>query len=240
MRTDDAFSRIRGQNEMVNGSLVDQQGVHVKLDALEHKLLKLGSGEKLQETDDSDYVHADAQNIDGNLIDKDGVHLTKDSVLDFLLAGGKNKKLANNIATNSSQKVKQSSSKSVQDFGAYQPILEELLRIPLSDDTDEDLNIILKSVKSAAMQIKVKRIIANTKNITKTASKFYYTDNNIRFVYAIDGKNYSVSASGNFDGDEAMFLKNAQNKVQPVVCKLDENGKKIDISKDFTFKVEKI
>lgn len=224
---------LRGKQEVVKGKVIDQQGVHLDASALENNLLKVGSGQSVDFSDEQ--YSNNAEEIDGKLIDEDGVHLSKDDLLASLMQG-----MAPQVKTshNYKQKVDKKSTASI-DFGIYQPVLDELSKIPFSDNYEEEMRKIADAVKTAGMQFKVKKIIANTKTLSKNAQKFFYSDNNVRFVFSILNTKYSLAATGDFHGNEALHVQVDGDKLVGLVLRLFDNGDYSDVTSEYKLKIER-
>ena len=162
--------------EIVDGFVVDKQGVHLDLEAVQKKVIQAADKESPSVASNNglgseSLTEGESIVIDGEIIDKHGFHINDD----FL--------------SNISASIIISSS---VDLGMYQPIWDELQKIPFSDDYKNEINLIAKAVKEASRDLKVKRIIANTKVLAKNAQKFYYSDSGIRVVFSILGNKFSI------------------------------------------------
>lgn len=227
---------LRGKKEVVKGKVIDQQGVHLDATMLENNLLKVGSGQVADVSDD--YVSTDAEEIDGKMIDEDGVHLSKDDLLASLMRGmSPQTKIAQNKSAKKSSNEKKSSIN--MDFGIYQPVLDELSKIPFSENYQQEMKKIADAVKTAGMQFKVKKIIANTKSLSKNAQKFFYGENNVRFVFSILNTKYSLAAAGDFHGNEALHVQVDGDRLVGLVLRMHDDGDYTDVTEQYKIKIER-
>lgn len=235
MANDDINMSMRGQKEIVNGKTVDKQGVHLDESALEAALFRVASGGKAS-TSNSENVDvaniklsANAQNIDGKLVDEDGIHLSKDDLLASLVPNMRFEKVANSN--------KQTGTNT--DFGVYQPIIEELQKIPFTENSANEVAEIAKLVKEAGMKLKIKKIITNTKAIAKNAEKFYYTNDSVRIVYSILGNKFSVQARGDFTGHEAVNLRVDGDSLAAEIYNIQDDGDISEVTKNYKIGIKK-
>lgn len=237
MANEDINLRMRNQKEVINGRVVDNQGVHLDADSIENAILKAASGEFAGDRASEEmHYSGDSEEIDGSIVDKEGVHLDKDSLLANLLGGGK---IMPQI-TSSRNKGKSVTKTANIDLGVYQPIWDELKNIPMSDKMDEEIQILAKAVREAAMEFKAKRIIANTQKVVKNAEKLYYTSNTVRVVFSILGNKYSMSAKGSFTGREIFNLKVSGNDLEGQIFRADEEDEFADVTADFKIGIQRV
>jgi hypothetical protein len=235
MAAHDISDNLRGHKELVKGKVVDKQGVHISADDLEAKLLKVGSGEKIEDAT-AHTLAADAEEIDGQMVDKDGVHMSKDEVFASLLNKFAPRKQA---SKNNIEKTVNKTSANI-DLGMYQPVFEELSKIPFSANFEQEMKTIAEAVKTAGMQFKVKKIIANTKTLAKNAQKFYYSDDNVRFIFSILGKKYSMAAQGDFHGNEALHVSVDGDELQGTVLRIKNDGDYTDVTSNYKIKIVEV
>lgn len=227
MSNDDTNMRLRGQKEVIKGRVVDKQGVHLDDAAIENALLKAAAGQKNEDDVDDTTVHAaDAEEVNGEMVDEEGVHLSKDTLLASLLPAAKVK----NINT-SAKKGKETQKTANIDLGMYQPIWEELQKIPFSDNYEQEIKVVRNAIKQAAMEFKVKKIIANTKSVAKNAEKFFYTGDTVRIVFSILGNKFSMAAAGDFTGKEALYIQVMGDSLEGQVLKISEDGGVLEIGR---------
>lgn len=236
---------LRGQKEVVNGHVIDQQGAHLNEKALEEMLLKAARGELPKvsggehavsaSSDDGPAVEGDSEFIDGKLISKAGVHMDRDSLLASLTSQMGLKPIKNAIKNSKAQ-----SSREPLDLGMYQPIWEELQQIPFSENSEQEVLMIAKAVKEAAMGLKVKKIIANTQALAKNAQKFYYSDEGMRIVFSILGNRFSMAAKGDFTGSEAFYIQVNGDTLDGIVLRKEEDGNYKDVSESYSIKIKQV
>ena len=235
---------LRGKKEIVNGHVIDQQGAHLNEKALEEMLVKAAKGELPKVSgehavtsggEDGPATEGDTETIDGKLISKAGVHLDKDSLLASLTSQMGLKPIKNAIKNSKSQ-----SSREPIDLGMYQPIWEELQQIPFSENSEQEIIMIAKAVKEAAMGIKVKKIIANTQSLAKNAQKFYYSDEGMRIVFSILGNRFSMAAKGDFTGSEAFYIQVNGDTLDGIVLRKEEDGNYSDVSEKYSIRIKQV
>lgn len=237
MALEDANMAMRGRKEIVNGKTVDQQGVHLDESALESALFRVASGKSADYNSDNSAdignlkLSANAQNIDGKIVDEDGIHLSKDDLLASLLP---------NIKIDSKSNVSKSKKQHTNDYGIYQPIIDEIAKIPLSENYKVEIQEIVKEIKDLAMKYKLKKIISNTKAIAKNAEKFYYTNDSVRIVFSILGNKFSVSARGEFSGHEAINLRVDGDNLAAEVYRLSDEGDVDEVTHNFKIGIQKV
>ncbi len=126
------------------------------------------------------------------------------------------------------------------DLGMYQPIWDELQKIPFSDDYKQEITLIAKAVKEASRDLKIKRIIANTKVLAKNAQKFYYSDSGIRVIFSILGNKFSMAAKGDFTGMEAFYIQVNGDSLDGVVLRKTENEDYKDVTSNYNIEIKRV
>lgn len=222
--------------EIVDGFVVDKQGVHLDLEAVQKKVIQAADKESPSiasnnELGSESLVEGESAVIDGQLIDKHGFHINDD----FL----SNVSASIKINPVKSSKTNKESS-SLVDLGMYQPIWDELQKIPFSDDYKNEINLIAKAVKEASRDLKVKRIIANTKVLAKNAQKFYYSDSGIRVVFSILGNKFSMAAKGDFTGMEAFYIQVNGDSLDGVILRKTEDEDYKDVTSNYNIEIKRV
>jgi len=243
---------LRGQKEIVNGHMIDQQGAHVNEKALEEMLLKAAKGESPKVSneshsssfsrEDGPAIEGDSDIIDGKLISRAGVHLDRDSLFATITS-----KMGLKSSKNAINNSKTQSSRDPLDLGMYQPIWEELQKIPFSENSEQEILIIAKAVKEAAktvkeasMGLKAKKIIANTQSLAKNAQKFYYSNEGMRIVFSILGNRFSMAAKGDFTGSEAFYIQVNGDTLDGIVLRKEDDGNYTDVSGSYSIKINQV
>lgn len=229
---------LRGKKEQINGLVVDQQGVHIDEGLIESAILKAAKSSTGQEEhnsgEDGPDIDGETDVVDGQIVDKQGFHLDKDDLLSNLTSS-LNIKKSNNVINRGKASLKSASI----DLGIYQPVWEELNKIPFSDNSEQEMLIIAKAVKEAAMDLKVKRIIANTKVVSKNAQKFYYSKDGVRVIFSILGNRFSMAANGDFTGMEALYIHVNGDSLDGIVLRKDETGEFKDVTQNYKIEIKR-
>lgn len=229
----------RGQKEVIDGKTVDMHGVHINDSFLEAALLKAGKGEAVSDegVEDHDITEGEVEKDDEFVIDKNGCHLDKDSLLSTInsFASVPQMKM-------SASKWKGKAAKTAKaDFGIYNPILEELVKIPLSEETYEaDMEILRGAIRTAAKELKVRRIVANTKAIAKNAQNFYQSEEGMRVVFSILGNKFSMAVKGELTGMEAFYIQVNGDSLEGIVLQKSPNGDFADATENFDIQIKKV
>lgn len=227
----------RGHKEIIDGKTVDTHGVHINNSLLEDALLKVGKGETVNDesAEDLDITEGEVEKDDDFIIDKNGCHLDKDSLLSnisSLVSTPQAKMSASKGKTTKTAKV---------DFGIYNPILEELVNIPLSEETYEaDMEILKSAIRTAAKELKVRRIVANTKAIAKNAQNFYHSEEGMRVIFSILGNKFSMAVKGNLTGMEAFYIQVNGDSLEGIVLSKSSNGEYADVTENFNIQIKKV
>ncbi len=225
--------------EIVDGFVVDKQGVHLDLEAVQKKVIQAADKESPSVASNNglgseSLTEGESIVIDGEIIDKHGFHINDDFLSNISAS------IKINPAKNSKvSKVNKESSSSV-DLGMYQPIWDELQKIPFSDDYKNEINLIAKAVKEASRDLKVKRIIANTKVLAKNAQKFYYSDSGIRVVFSILGNKFSMAAKGDFTGMEAFYIQVNGDSLDGVILRKTEDEDYKDVTNNYNIEIKRV
>lgn len=238
---------LRGKKEMINGKVIDQQGIHLDESFIEKTLIQASLGNSGQtggyETSEDDVVdlEGDFEEIDGNLVDKNGMHLNKDSLFESLSSSLSDGKLSKNSHPKKETNNKGKSDKISAniDLGIYQPVLEELNKVPFSSDFENEIKIFVNAVKEASKDLKIKKIVSNTKAIAKNAQKFYHSSDGMRVVFSILGNKFSMSANGEFMGNEAFFIQVNGDSLDGIVLRKDDNGDYADVTDSYKVAIKK-
>jgi len=227
----------RAKKEIVNGFVVDQSGFHLDNDKLEAAILSKVTSETSYsgDPDDSPDIEGDVEQVDGKIMDKNGFHLDKDDLLSSIASNMGLPSPAKNLAKGKSSKKYAINTSS----GILQPILEDLEQIVFSENYEDEISIIRKAIKEAAKDLKVRRIISNTKLIAKNAQKFYQSENGMRTIFSILGNKFSMSAIGDFTGNEAFYLQVNGDTLDGVVLRKNELGDFSDVTSDYNVEVKK-
>jgi hypothetical protein len=234
MSIDDTNAKLRGQQEIVKGKVVDKQGVHLDDTAIENALLKAASGQSHVADEEDVTLSADAEHIDGKMVDEDGVHLSKDDLLASLMPLASNK-----MPKAAAKKGKETQKTASIDLGMYQPVWDELQKIPFSENHEQEMKIITSAIKEAAMEFKVKKIIANTKAVAKNAEKFFYSGNTVRIVFSILGNKFSMAAVGDFTGREAFYIQVLGDNLAGQILRMEDDGEVSDVTKKYKIGIQK-
>jgi hypothetical protein len=240
------MDELRGRKEIINGQEIDQSGLHLKESAIEELLLKAGLGEssssknseEVNSEEDLD-LQGDVENVNGMLVDKNGFHLNKDSFLSTITSSIKSVSSAN-FAKKPQNKGKQAQNAASFDLGMFQPVWEELSKIPFSENSEEEMQPIVKAIREAGASLKVKKIIANTKLLAKNAEKFYYSDAGVRAVFSILGNKYSMGAVGEFTGKEAFYIQVNGDSLEGIVLLKDDSGDYSDITNKYKIEIKRV
>jgi hypothetical protein len=229
----------RGAKEVINGKTVDMQGVHISDSFLEAALLKAGEGEAITESEgdveDYDITDGETAKDEDFLIDKDGCHFDKDSLLSSISSFASVSKINTNVNKSKGNKAAKT------DFGIYNPILEELVKIPISEETYEtDMDILKSAIKTAAKELKIRRIIANTRSIAKNAQNFYYSEEGMRVVFSILGNKFSMAVKGDLTGMEAFYIQVNGDTLEGIVLQKSSNGNFSDATENFDIQINKV
>jgi hypothetical protein len=234
----------RGQKEVIDGKTVDMHGVHINDNFLEAALLKAGKGESVSSDEDAegvedvkdhDITEGEVEKDNEFVIDKNGCHLDKDSLLSRITS----------FASVPQMKMSASKDKTAKtakvDFGIYNPILEELVKIPLSEETYEtDMETLRGAIRTAAKELKVRRIVANTKAIAKNAQNFYQSEEGMRVVFSILGNKFSMSVKGELTGMEAFYIQVNSDSLEGIVLQKSPNGDFADATESFDIQIKKV
>lgn len=229
----------RGKKEIIDGKTVDIQGVHISDSLLEAALLKVGKGEALAsdegDVEDHDIIEGDVEKDGQFLIDKNGCHLDKDSLLSSISSLASVSQAKMSISKGKTTKVAKA------DFGIYNPILEELVKIPISEETYEtDMEILRGAIRTAAKELKVRRIVANTKAIAKNAQNFYQSEEGMRVVFSILGNKFSMAVKGELTGMEAFYIQVNGDSLEGIVLRKSSNGDFSDATESFDIQIKKV
>jgi hypothetical protein len=228
----------RGAKEIIDGKTVDMQGVHISDSFLEAALLKVGKGEATtsdEGVEDHDITEGDVEKDDAFIIDKNGCHLDKDSLLSSIGA----------LASIPQMKMTASKGKGAKsikvDFGIYAPILEELVKIPISEETYEtDMEILRGAIRTAARDLKIRRIVSNTKAIAKNAQNFYHSEEGMRVVFSILGNKFSMAVKGELTGMEAFYIQVNGDSLEGIVLQKSSSGDFSDATENFVIQIKKV
>jgi hypothetical protein len=228
----DEMTNIRGAKEIINGRLVDDKGVHLDQSHFENILMKVAAGE---EVSPEEAVSPSGETVkeDDFVIDDKGCHFDKDSLVSSLASLSSLPKMT--VKSSGKQKKAESI-----DFGIYQPIWDELQKIPLSKDSYEaDIKALAGAIKEASKEIKIRRIVANTQSIAKNAQNFYYSEGGMRTVFSILGNRFSMIVRGELSGSEAFYIQVNGDNVEGIVLKKEENGDFADVTKNFQVHIKR-
>lgn len=231
---------MRGEAEQVDGRIVDRQGVHLDEETIKNALLKgaaKAAGASVDESGEPDGpdIIGDTELVEGQVMDKQGFHLDMGAVASSVASS-----VGMAPVKKSSTKGKTANNSADLDLGLFQPIWEELQQIPFSEDNyRNEIAAITKAVKQAGNELKIQKIVANTKALAKNAQKFYQSDSGMRVVFSILGNKFSMSAKGSFTGGEAFYLQVNGDTVDGVVLRKDENGDFSDVTESYKVLVEK-
>lgn len=228
----------RGHKEVIDGKTVDMHGVHINDSFLEAALLKAGKGEAVNsdnDVEDHDITEGEVEKDGEFVIDKNGCHLDKDSLLSSI----------SSFASVPQMKMSASKGKTTKaakaDFGIYNPILEELVKIPLSEETYEtDMEILRGAIRTAAKELKVRRIVANTKAIAKNAQNFYQSEEGMRVVFSILGNKFSMAVKGELTGMEAFYIQVNGDSLEGIVLQKSPDGDFADATGNFDIQIKKV
>lgn len=228
---------MRGKKETINGKVVDMKGVHIDDSFLEAALLRAGKGETLTNNDsgleDQDITEGEVERDNEFVIDKNGCHLDKDSLLSSMSS------FVPQLKTSSNKGKVTKNAKA--DFGIYNPILEELVKIPISEDTYEaDMEILRGAIRTAAKELKIRRIIANTKAIAKNAQNFYHSKEGMRVIFSILGNKFSMAIKGELTGMEAFYIQVNGDSLEGIVLQKSLNGDFSDATENFNIQIKKV
>jgi hypothetical protein len=226
------MSDTRGKSEIINGMKVDDKGVHLDFDKVAKKVVAAAQGENVEE----DIYSSDAIEIDGHICDKDGFHLNTSSFCNQFVpsnqTNAKNREDLTNIK-----------------MGALAPIFEELQKINWSPEKYKDqIETIRKEISRIGKDMRASSIASNTKKISKNAQKFFSNDTSMRVVFHVLGKKFSMSAEGNFTGEEAMSLQLHdfdadvlhEKCFDGIVYRKNDEGKYIDVTSEYKITIKKV
>jgi len=234
MQEGDNTHSLRGKKETIDGLVVDQQGVHLDLNAVHKKVQSAMEGDSIYSENDGPDIQGETETIDGKILDKQGFHLDKDDLLSTIASS-----IGKTQSNKTYNKGKSSQKSASIDLGMYQPVWEELQQIPFSENYQQEMGIIAKAVKEAAKGIKVKKIIANTQAIAKNAQKFYYTNEGMRVVFSILGNRFSMAAKGDFTGMEAFYIQVNGDSLDGIVLRKDETGDYKDVTESYKIDIKR-
>jgi len=228
----------RGQKEIIDGKTVDMHGVHINDSFLEAALLKAGKGEAVsadEGVEDHDITEGEVEKDDEFVIDKNGCHLDKDSLLSSISSFASVPQMKMSVSKGKATKAAKA------DFGIYNPILEELVKIPLSQETYEaDMEILRGAIRTAAKELKVRRIVANTKAIAKNAQNFYQSEEGMRVVFSILGNKFSMAVKGELTGMEAFYIQVNGDSLEGIVLQKSPDGDFADATENFDIQIKKV
>lgn len=217
----------RGKKEVVNGFEVDQMGAHINTSALENALTKIAAGEQV-DVEGEKVTNGEVVEDEGFVVDEKGVHFDLSSLASSLASSGSMPPMQVKTAGKNKKKAE------AIDFGVYQPIWEELKKIPFSKETyEDDIKMLANAIKEASRELKVRRIVANTQALAKNAQNFYYSDGGMRTVFSILGNRFSMAVKGELTGMEAFYIQVNGDSLDGIVLRKDEEGNYSDATKDF-------
>jgi hypothetical protein len=116
----------------------------------------------------------------------------------------------------------------------FQPVMNELKKFKFAsreDRREEQMNEVVSAVRAALRkiagedrQITVRDVVQNTKNAYDNAVKFFQTDTGVRVVFKVASNLVSVTASGEFSGEEIVCLENDGTKISAFVVRPQDDS----------------
>jgi len=133
------------------------------------------------------------------------------------------------------------------DFGDLTPLITDIAGFKFSQNRQEELEILRHSIHAGLKKISanrqdgaIKRIVDNTRSLTKGAEKFYkIKDGGVRVEFSVLTNKYSMLAIGQFYGNESMAWAVDGNDINGYIMRRAADGSFVNVSGEFKIKITK-
>lgn len=165
------------------------------------------------------------------------VHMDWDSVISKVAGTVPAGKLINKKSDPNVISLASLANRSVEKFA---PVIDELKSFKFAsseDKKEQQLLEVAAVVKQTLKKMAIRDVVKNTKAAYDNAAKFFQTESGIRVVFKVASYSLSVTADGNFCGDEIVCLEQEGTDLKPYIVRPKGDGFE-NLTSVFDVKVE--